>query len=142
MGNILFSNPYHGKFRVNGTLQLSHDDGKTWSRRVRYSDKPHPTKPYPFSGYSDIALINSQDIAVLFERGGMVPIDFKKGRVQIENKNMEIRFNANKLAKKKPERWHMIDFKIIPIEAFFNPEMHDLVQIPKKKNISKSLLKN
>jgi sialidase-1 len=64
--NILFSNPRHRTERTNGTLQLSQDDGKTWTRRVRYSDAP-PS----FSGYSDIALINGDDIAVLFERGGV-----------------------------------------------------------------------
>lgn len=65
--NILFSNPHSGEqgVRVNGTLKLSHDDGATWSKMIRYSD-PYPT----FSSYSDIAVINEDgDIGVLFERG-------------------------------------------------------------------------
>jgi sialidase-1 len=63
--NILFSNPHHATDRVNGTIHLSHDDGKTWSKRFRYS----PPAPR-FSGYSDIAVLNEAgDIAILFEVG-------------------------------------------------------------------------
>jgi sialidase-1 len=62
--NILFSNPDHRDERVNGSLKLSMDDGENWVRKYRYSD------PYPaFSGYSDITLINGDDVAVLFETG-------------------------------------------------------------------------
>jgi sialidase-1 len=62
--NILFSNPNHGEFRVNGTLKLSSDDGKTWTKSYRYSD------PFPkFSGYSDLAVIRNGSIAVVFEKG-------------------------------------------------------------------------
>lgn len=82
--NIIFSNPNHAADRTNGTLRLSGDDGATWTKSYRYSDDP-PT----FSGYSDIALINGGDIAVLFEKGG-IP-DSKK------------------------DRYDMIDFKIVKL---------------------------
>jgi len=62
--NLLFSNPNHPDLRVNGTLKWSEDDGENWSKSFRYSN------PYPaFSGYSDIAIINGSDVAVLFESG-------------------------------------------------------------------------
>lgn len=62
--NILFSNPADGLYRVNGTVKLSTDDGKTWTKSLRYSDPaPH------FSGYSDIAVTKSGDIAILYEKG-------------------------------------------------------------------------
>lgn len=63
-GNILFSNPNDGVERVNGTLKLSEDDGATWVKSFRYSE-PAPS----FSGYSDIAVINGGDVAVLYEKG-------------------------------------------------------------------------
>jgi len=62
--NIIFSNPHHTVERVNGTLKWSEDDGETWTKKFMYSN------PYPaYSGYSDIAIINGKDIAVLFEAG-------------------------------------------------------------------------
>jgi len=92
MGNIIFSGPRHPEWRANGCLQLSEDDGKTWKKRRRYSGKP-----LKFSGYSDIALINGNDIAVLFERGG----------IQVNEKGKSI----------KGERYDRIGFKIIPFSA-------------------------
>ncbi len=62
--NIIFSNPNHTEERVNGTLKWSEDDGETWTKSFMYSN-PYPT----YSGYSDIAIINEKDIAVLFEAG-------------------------------------------------------------------------
>ena len=88
-GNIIFSGPRHPKWRANGCLLLSEDDGKTWKKRRRYSGKP-----LKFSGYSDIALINGNDIAVLFE----------KGPVQVNENGKSI----------KGERYDRIGFKIIP----------------------------
>jgi sialidase-1 len=64
-GNILFSNPNHSELRSNGTLQLSVDDGVTWSEKVRYA----PRKAPYFTGYSDIVLLPNGDIGVLYERG-------------------------------------------------------------------------
>ncbi|MCU0460370.1 MAG: glycoside hydrolase [Bacteroidales bacterium] len=62
--NILFSNPADREERVNGTIKLSEDDGKTWTKSYRYSN------PYPaFSGYSDMALLDNGDVALLFETG-------------------------------------------------------------------------
>ena len=63
--NLLFSNPNHAKYRVRGTIQLSEDDGETWTRKYVYSD-PEPA----FSGYSSPVVLNEHgDVAVLFETG-------------------------------------------------------------------------
>jgi hypothetical protein len=35
---VLWSNPAHEKERINGTLRISTDDGKSWSRSVRICD--------------------------------------------------------------------------------------------------------
>jgi sialidase-1 len=63
-GTLLFSNPADPDQRSNGRLRFSDDDGRRWSRGLRYSD------PWPaFSGYSDLALFPGGDVAVLFESG-------------------------------------------------------------------------
>jgi sialidase-1 len=70
---ILFSNPDSAEksVRINGTLRVSRDDGKTWIKSYRYSQVPPA-----FSGYSDLALMpNGQDVAVLYESGK----HYKKG---------------------------------------------------------------
>jgi sialidase-1 len=64
-GNIIFSNPEHQEIRSNGTLKLSEDDGRTWTKKVVYAPEPSPY----FTGYSDIARFSNGDIAVLYERG-------------------------------------------------------------------------
>jgi sialidase-1 len=70
---LLFSNPDSSEksVRVNGTIRISSDDGKTWGKSYRYSQ----AKP-AFSGYSDLALMpNGKDVAVLYESGK----HYKKG---------------------------------------------------------------
>jgi formylglycine-generating enzyme required for sulfatase activity len=64
-GNILFSNPDSASSRSDGTLKLSEDDGRTWTKAFRYAPEPAPY----FTGYSDIALLPGGDIGVLYERG-------------------------------------------------------------------------
>jgi sialidase-1 len=64
-GNIIFSNPANEKIRSDGTLQLSTDDGATWTGCYRYAPE---LAPY-FTGYSDIAVFADGSIGVLYERG-------------------------------------------------------------------------
>jgi sialidase-1 len=71
---ILFSNPYNvdrrdGKAepglprdRRNVSVQLTYDEGKTWS--VRKAIEPG------WSGYSDLAVTRDGTILLLYERGG------------------------------------------------------------------------
>ncbi len=94
--NILFSNPNDGEERVNGTLKLSEDDGATWVRSVRYS-KPAPS----FSGYSDIAVINETDVAVLYEKGD--------------------NYRATHKEQEKGERYEAVGFLVVPFSAISTP---------------------
>jgi sialidase-1 len=57
---LLFSNPYSLE-RKNLTLQISKDDGKTWSQRE--------TIERGWSAYSDIASARDRTILLLYERG-------------------------------------------------------------------------
>lgn len=94
--NIIFSNPNDGEERVNGTLKLSEDDGTTWVKILRYS-KPAPS----FSGYSDIAVINGTDIAVLYEKGDV--------------------YRKETWAQKKGERYEAIGFQVVQFNDIVTP---------------------
>jgi len=75
-GNILFSNPANREVRADGTLKLSEDDGRTWTKAFRYAKKPAPN----FTGYSDIAVMPDGSVGILHERGDLREGDSKKGR--------------------------------------------------------------
>ena len=75
-GNILFSNPDNTEMRSDGTLKLSEDDGRTWTKAFRYAPKPAPN----FTGYSDIALFPDSSVGVLYERGELEDADEKSER--------------------------------------------------------------
>lgn len=75
-GNILFSNPANAQLRSDGTLKLSQDDGRTWTKQFRYATKPAPN----FTGYSDIALMPDQSIGILHERGNLEDASKKSDR--------------------------------------------------------------
>jgi sialidase-1 len=66
-GNILFSNPANAELRSDGTLKLSEDDGRTWTKSFRYAKKPAPN----FTGYSDIAVMPDGSVGILHERGDL-----------------------------------------------------------------------
>jgi sialidase-1 len=66
-GNILFSNPANREVRSDGTLKLSEDDGRTWTKSFRYAQKPAPN----FTGYSDLAVMPDGNVGVLYERGDL-----------------------------------------------------------------------
>lgn len=63
---LLFSNPADLQARTNGRLRLSRDQGRSWDRGWRYSDPPPA-----FSGYSDLALLPSGEVGLLFESGDL-----------------------------------------------------------------------
>ena len=75
-GNILFSNPDNAEIRADGTLKLSEDDGRTWTKSFRYARKPAPN----FTGYSDVAVLADGRVAVLYERGDLADPDEKSER--------------------------------------------------------------
>jgi sialidase-1 len=59
---ILFSNPRSTTARTNGTVQVSRDNGATWSTRRRYTSAPE------FSSYSGLVRVGG-DVGVLVEWG-------------------------------------------------------------------------
>ena len=92
-GNILFSNPANGAVRSDGTLKLSKDDGRTWTKNFRYARKPAPN----FTGYSDITKMPDGSIGILYERGDLDD------------------------ASKKSERYDEIGFTVVPFEEIRTP---------------------
>lgn len=75
-GNILFSNPANAEFRSDGTLKLSEDDGRTWTKFFCYAKKPAPN----FTGYSDIAVMPDGSVGILYERGDLADASKKSER--------------------------------------------------------------
>lgn len=64
---ILFSNPNHPEKRKNMTIKMSKDSGKTWA------------VAYPLSeiaaAYSDMAVLDNGDVAILYETGEKTAYD-------------------------------------------------------------------
>jgi sialidase-1 len=58
---LLWSNPADEKERINGTLRISYDDGKTWAKSVKIDDQKFM--------YSCIAYHSDGIIFVLYENG-------------------------------------------------------------------------
>jgi sialidase-1 len=61
--NLLFANPNHGSSRRNGTIKLSTNDGKNWTRTFMYV--PENT----YTSYSDLVALPDARVGVLYERG-------------------------------------------------------------------------
>lgn len=73
---LAFMNPYSSQGRVNMTLQLSEDEGKTWGRSLTLY------QPQCF-GYSSLAKIDADTIGVLYEtQGGLIYQTIKTQDVQ------------------------------------------------------------
>lgn len=58
---VLFSNPAHKHDRVDLTVRLSYDEGKTWSHSKRLYDGP--------SAYSCLTVLPDGSVGCLYERG-------------------------------------------------------------------------
>ena len=56
---LLFSNPHHKSRRQNMTLQLSLDDGKTWSKKILLDKKG--------GAYSSLVMVNDRTVGILYE---------------------------------------------------------------------------
>jgi sialidase-1 len=92
-GNILFSNPADRQVRSDGTLKLSEDDGRTWTKSFRYAKRPAPN----FTGYSDIAVMPDGSVGVVYERGDLSD------------------------ASKKAERYDEVGFSVVPFADIRTP---------------------
>jgi sialidase-1 len=64
---ILFLNPADEDKRVNMTLRISYDDGSNWQKSIVLYKGP--------SAYSDMALLKSSDLGVIFEAGKISPYE-------------------------------------------------------------------
>lgn len=64
---ILFSNPKDGEKRINMSLSISYDSGKTWEKNILVSDKA--------TAYSDLLVLPNGDVAIFYERGENRPYD-------------------------------------------------------------------
>ncbi len=65
---ILFSNPYHAVKRRNGTIRLSLDEGRTWSRSLVVAPG--------YYGYSCLTRMKDGRIGCLYETAGTREINF------------------------------------------------------------------
>ena len=59
--NLFISNASHASERINMTIRMSTDNGKSWGKSYPVYDGP--------SGYSDLVMISDSKIAILFEGG-------------------------------------------------------------------------
>lgn len=67
---LLFSNPAHEKSRINGTIRLSYDEGKTWSvAKTLY--------PGDFA-YSCLTLLQDMSIGCLYEKNDYKSVTFAR----------------------------------------------------------------
>lgn len=60
-GTLLFSNPDHKTERVNMTVKISRDDGKTWMPVYRLPAKK--------AAYSDLLVMSDGNVAIFYENG-------------------------------------------------------------------------
>ena len=56
---LFFSNPHHKSRRQNMTLQMSLDDGKTWSKQVLLDKNG--------GAYSSLVMVNARTVGILYE---------------------------------------------------------------------------
>ena len=64
---ILFSNPKHPSKRLDMSISMSKDNGKTWKKAIQLSDQP--------TAYSDLLILPSGDVMIFYERGTKRPYD-------------------------------------------------------------------
>ena len=56
---LFFSNPHHKSRRQNMTVQMSLNDGKTWTRKIHLDDKG--------GAYSSLVMVDCQTLGILYE---------------------------------------------------------------------------
>src|SRR5690606_4164669 len=61
---LLYSNPASNK-RENITIQISHDEGRTWTKQTQVYSGP--------SAYTDMVMLNDEHIGIVFESGVRSP---------------------------------------------------------------------
>ena len=64
---ILFSNPKHPSKRLDMSISMSKNNGKTWEKAIQLSDQP--------TAYSDMLILPNGDVMIFYERGAKRPYD-------------------------------------------------------------------
>jgi sialidase-1 len=72
---LAFCNAADTAKRNNLMLRISFDEGKTWSKNILI-DRTDDVKRNDFTAYSDIVMMNKNEIGVLYERDGYLQIVF------------------------------------------------------------------
>lgn len=71
---LAFCNAADTVRRDNLTLRISYDEGNTWTKSILLDKSPDEKKD--FTAYSDIVMMNKNEIGVLYERDGCAQIVF------------------------------------------------------------------
>jgi sialidase-1 len=67
---LLFSNPAHNKKRMNGTIRISENEGRSWKyARTLYKGN---------FAYSCLAQLTEREFAILFERDEYLKISYSR----------------------------------------------------------------
>jgi sialidase-1 len=76
--SLAFSNAADTQNRDNLTIRISHDDGRTWPISIPIDHGAlSGESPKDFTAYSDLVLLNSKHIGILYERKDYSQIVFK-----------------------------------------------------------------
>ena len=76
--SLAFSNSADTQNRDNLTIRISHDDGRTWPISIPIDHGAlSGESPKDFTAYSDLVLLNSKHIGILYERKDYSQIVFK-----------------------------------------------------------------
>lgn len=76
--NVLaFSNPADTINRDNLTLRFSYDDGESWTQKKLIDRSPDPGASGNYAAYSDLVVLSSGRIGILYERDNYSEIVFK-----------------------------------------------------------------
>ncbi|MBQ7771746.1 MAG: exo-alpha-sialidase [Bacteroidales bacterium] len=67
-GKLIFSNPEHKSKRMNLTIKLSKNNGKTWERAYTVTEGP--------TAYSDLLVMKDGDVGVLYESGLKISYEY------------------------------------------------------------------
>ena len=76
---LAFSNAADTKNRDNLTIRISKDDGRTWPISIPVDNGASAGEsPKDFTAYSDLVLLDSKNIGIVYERNNYSQIVFKK----------------------------------------------------------------
>ena len=73
---LAFSNAADTKNRNNLTLRISYDEGMTWKKNIVIDNAIDPKMMSNNSAYSDIVLMNKNNIGILYEKDDYSKIVF------------------------------------------------------------------